>query len=100
MMSDWNNEWDVAVNRAILNNAPKVQRILDENPYIRDVAAELRKTKNGVLDNIDSYISRTEESVKRTVPYCCLSSVWYVPDYWQTAWPFFHDTCQLYALQQ
>lgn len=61
-----NYEWDVAVNRAILNNAPKVQRILDENPYIRDVAAELRKTKNGVLDNIDSYISRTEESVKRT----------------------------------
>lgn len=61
-----NYEWDVAVNRAILNNAPKVQRILDENPYIRDVAAELRKTKNVVLDNIDSYISRTEESVKRT----------------------------------
>ena len=61
-----NYEWDVAVNRAILNNAPKVQKILDENPYIRDVAAELRKTKNVVLDNIDSYISRTEESVKRT----------------------------------
>lgn len=61
-----NYEWDVAVNRAILNNAPKVQKILDENPYIRDVAAELRKTKNIVLDNIDSYISRTEESVKRT----------------------------------
>jgi L-lactate dehydrogenase complex protein LldG len=61
-----NYEWDVAVNRAILNNAPKVQRILDENPYIKDVAGELRKTKNGVLDNIDSYISRTEESVKRT----------------------------------
>ena len=61
-----NYEWNVAVNRAILNNAPKVQRILDENPYIRDVAAELRKTKNVVLDNIDSYISRTEESVKRT----------------------------------
>ncbi len=61
-----NYEWDVAVNRAILNNAPKVQRILDENPYIKDVAAELRKTKNVVLDNIDSYISRTEESVKRT----------------------------------
>ena len=61
-----NYEWDVAVNRAILNNAPKVQKILDENPYIMDVAAELRKTKNIVLDNIDSYISRTEESVKRT----------------------------------
>ena len=61
-----NYEWDVAVNRAILNNAPKVQRILDENPYIKDVAAALRKTKNVVLDNIDSYISRTEESVKRT----------------------------------
>ena len=61
-----NYEWNVAVNRAILNNAPKVQRILDENPYIKDVAAELRKTKNVVLDNIDSYISRTEESVKRT----------------------------------
>ena len=61
-----NYEWDVAVNRAILNNAPKVQKILDENPYIMDVAAELRKTKNIVLDNIDSHISRTEESVKRT----------------------------------
>ena len=61
-----NYEWDVAVNRAILNNAPKVQKILDENPYIMDVAAELRKAKNIVLDNIDSYISRTEESVKRT----------------------------------
>ena len=61
-----NYEWDVAVNKAIVNNAPRVQQILDDNPYIKDVASELRKTKNTVLDNIESYISKTEESVKRT----------------------------------
>jgi L-lactate dehydrogenase complex protein LldG len=61
-----NYDWDVAINRAIVNNAPRVQRILDENPYIKEVASELRKTKNAVLDNIDSYISRTEKNVKRT----------------------------------
>jgi L-lactate dehydrogenase complex protein LldG len=60
-----NYEWDVAVNRAILNNSPKVQKILDDNPYIRETASELRKVKNNVLDNIDYYISRTEESVKK-----------------------------------
>ncbi|MCL4349353.1 LUD domain-containing protein [Ferroplasma acidiphilum] len=61
-----NYEWDVAVNKAIVNNAPRVQQILDDNPYIKDVASELRKTKNTVLDNIETYISKTEESVKRT----------------------------------
>ena len=61
-----NYEWDVAVNKAIVNNAPRVQKILEENPYIKDIASELRKTKNTVFDNMDLYISRTEENVKRT----------------------------------
>ncbi|WP_337861088.1 lactate utilization protein B [Ferroplasma sp.] len=61
-----NYEWDVAVNKAILNNSPKVNKILEENPYIKDIADELRNVKNKVLDNIDEYIEKTEESVKKT----------------------------------
>ncbi|WP_298409806.1 LUD domain-containing protein, partial [Ferroplasma sp.] len=60
-----NYEWDVAINKAILNNSPKVHKILEENPYIKDVASELRETKNKVLDDIDSYISKTQKSVEK-----------------------------------
>ena len=60
-----NYEWDVAISKAILNNSPKVHKILEENPYIKDVASELRETKNKVLDDIDSYILKTQKSVEK-----------------------------------
>ncbi|KJE49209.1 MULTISPECIES: LUD domain-containing protein [Acidiplasma] len=59
-------EWNVAINKAIVNNAPKVEKILRENPYINDLAADLREKKLDVLNNIDRYIKQTEESVLRS----------------------------------
>ncbi|MEM0139872.1 MAG: lactate utilization protein B [Ferroplasma sp.] len=61
-----NYEWDVAINKAILNNSPNVDKILKENPYIKNIAKELRNVKLSVLDNMDMYIEKTAESVKRT----------------------------------
>ncbi len=58
-------DWNVSLNRAILNNAPKVDKILRENPYINDIARDLRERKLEVLSDIDTYIKRTEESVKK-----------------------------------
>ncbi len=58
-------EWNVSLNKAILNNAPKVDKILRENPYINDIAKDLRERKLEVLDNIDTYIKKTGESVEK-----------------------------------
>ncbi len=60
-----NYEWDVAINKAIINNSPRVNEILTKNPYIKDLAKELRKTKLSVLDDMDYYIKQTEENIKR-----------------------------------
>ncbi len=61
-----NYEWNIAINKAILNNAPKVNKILEDNPYIIELAKDLRNKKLEVLDNMDFYINKTEESVKKT----------------------------------
>ncbi len=61
-----NYEWNVSIDKAILNNAPNVNKILEENPYIKETAKELRSKKLEVLGNIDFYIDKTEESVKRS----------------------------------
>ena len=57
--------WEIAVNRAINNNVPRVYKVLREYPYIIELAKELRETKLKVLNNIDYYIDQTLKSVEK-----------------------------------
>ena len=58
--------WDIAIQRTINNNVPRVYKILKEHPYILDLAKSLREAKTKVLSNLEEYIEQTLESVKRT----------------------------------
>ena len=58
--------WDIAIQRTINNNVPRVYKILKEHPYILDLAKSLREAKMKVLSNLEEYIEQTLESVKRT----------------------------------
>ena len=59
------SEWDIAVERTINNNVPRVYEILSRYPYIKDLAKELRKAKLEVINNIEKYVEETIEAVKR-----------------------------------
>ncbi|AAY80977.1 LUD domain-containing protein [Sulfolobus acidocaldarius] len=59
------SEWEIAVNRAINNNVPKVFQILNKYPYILELAKKLREAKLQVLSNPEKYIEETINSVKR-----------------------------------
>ncbi|QGR19545.1 LUD domain-containing protein [Stygiolobus azoricus] len=59
------SEWDIAVERTINNNVPRVYKTLSQYPYIQDLAKELRKAKLEVLNNLQKYVEQTMESVKR-----------------------------------
>lgn len=58
--------WDIAIQRTINNNVPRVYKILKEHPYILDLAKSLREAKMKVLSNLEEYVEQTLESVKRT----------------------------------
>ncbi len=57
--------WDVAIERTVRNNVPRVYKVLEEHPYVLDMASELRKAKIEVLRNLEEYVDQTVESVKR-----------------------------------
>lgn len=59
-------QWDVAIERALQNNIPRVEQILSENPYILDLAREIRETKLAVLEHLDDYVQKTIRAVERT----------------------------------
>ena len=58
--------WDIAIQRTINNNVPRVYKILKEHPYILELAKTLREAKMKVLSNLEEYVEQTLESVKRT----------------------------------
>lgn len=60
------NVWETAVERAILNNVPKVRGILQDYPYLEALAASVREAKLKVLDNLDWYIDVTMKAVQRS----------------------------------
>ena len=60
------SDWKIAIERALENNIPKVEEILEKYPYLRQKASELREVKLRVIDQLDSYIRQTVESVEAT----------------------------------
>ena len=59
------SEWDIAVERTINNNVPRVHKILSQYPYIQDLARELREAKLEVINNLEYFIQQALESVKK-----------------------------------
>ncbi|BCS93952.1 MAG: (Fe-S)-binding protein [Metallosphaera javensis (ex Sakai et al. 2022)] len=57
--------WEIAIERTIRNNVPRVYNVLEKYPYILELARELREAKLEVLNNLESYVEQTVESVKR-----------------------------------
>ncbi|MEM0373633.1 MAG: lactate utilization protein B [Sulfolobaceae archaeon] len=56
--------WEVAIERAISNHLPRVKVVLDNFPYVIEMARKLREAKLEVIKNIDYYIDRTISAVK------------------------------------
>ncbi|BCU66893.1 (Fe-S)-binding protein [Sulfolobales archaeon HS-7] len=63
------SNWEIAVNRAIQNNVPRVYSVLEAHKYIEDMARKVREGKLKVLGNIEAYVEETLKSVKRTGGY-------------------------------
>jgi len=57
--------WDIAIQRTINNNVPRVYKILKEHPYILDLAKKVREAKLCVVSDVEKYIEQTIEAVKR-----------------------------------
>lgn len=56
--------WEIAIDRAMSNNIPKVEEILKKFPYLTEKAEKLRRNKAEVIDNLDSYVLQTIESIR------------------------------------
>lgn len=60
------SNWEIAIERALENNLPRVDMILKEHPYLADVADKLREAKLKVIGNLEEYVYRTMESIERS----------------------------------
>ena len=60
------SNWSIAIERALENNVPKVDSILEKYPYLFKMADEIRDAKLKVIADLDSYVKRTMESVEAT----------------------------------
>lgn len=58
------SDWEIAIERALKNNLPKVDEILEKFPYVKEMAAELRNAKLEVIGKLDSYVNRTMKAVE------------------------------------
>ncbi|MBX8631467.1 MAG: lactate utilization protein [Thermoplasmata archaeon YP2-bin.285] len=59
------SEWDIAIERATANNAPAVFSALSNFSYIENARSRLKEAKSKVIDNMEYYIGKTMESVRR-----------------------------------
>ena len=60
------SNWSIAIERALENNIPKVDSILEKYPYLTTTADEIREAKLKVIGNLDSYVRMTMESIEST----------------------------------
>ncbi len=60
------SKWSIAIERALENNIPKVDSILEKYPYLSTMADEIREAKLNVIGNLDSYVKMTMESIEST----------------------------------
>lgn len=59
-------EWQVAIERALANNIPKVDSILKKFPHLVNDAARLRELKQEVVNDLGEYVKQTMESIEET----------------------------------
>jgi L-lactate dehydrogenase complex protein LldG len=60
------SNWSIAIERALENNIPKVDSILEKYPYLVTMADEIREAKMKVIGNLESYVRMTMESIEST----------------------------------
>jgi L-lactate dehydrogenase complex protein LldG len=60
------DQWKTALERTLQNNIPRVDRLLQDFPFLEGHAQKLREVKLKVLDNLDELIKTTCESVERS----------------------------------
>ncbi len=60
------SSWNIAMERALQNNIPKVDAILERYPYLREMAEEVRNTKLSVIERLDEYIQQTMTSIQES----------------------------------
>ncbi len=60
------NYWEIAIERASTNTLNSYRRVMENYPYLKDLAVKVRKAKEEVLKNLDYYIDLTLKSVERT----------------------------------
>lgn len=60
------DEWQIAIDRVVKNNLPRVAKILREHPYLEDLARKVREGKITVLNDLENYVQMTMEAVKRS----------------------------------
>ncbi len=60
------SDWQIAIERALENNIPKVEAILKQYPYLKEYGMQLRETKQEVVENLDKYVKQTMESIEKT----------------------------------
>ena len=53
------------LDRSILNSIPLIKGTLKRNPYIEDLAKRVKKAKDEVLGNIEYYIDKTMDNIRR-----------------------------------
>lgn len=58
------SDWEIAIERALDNNIPKVEEILKNFPYVKKLAEELRETKLHVIENLEHYVKKTMQAVE------------------------------------
>ena len=56
--------WDAAISRAVEHNVPRTMDILEKYPYIKELAAELRRAKESVIRDMDRYVDEAMAAVK------------------------------------
>lgn len=56
--------WEIAIERALENNIPKVDAILKKYPYLETYARELRESKMKVIVGLDNYVRQTMDSIE------------------------------------
>lgn len=60
------NYWAIAIERASTNTLNSYRRVMENYPYLKELALRLRKAKEEVLKNLDYYIDLTMKSVEKT----------------------------------
>jgi L-lactate dehydrogenase complex protein LldG len=56
--------WEIAIERVVNNHLPRVKIVLDNFPYLQEMAKKLREAKLEVIRNLDHYIDQTMNIVK------------------------------------